>query len=231
MYTTSSTISESDVALLECIRQHLLDDDDFETPVKIAENDRFHCPDSSFNTFPSLETTMSFEANDTDVDVHPDPLKDAMGFESPSSLNEQKVEDHGHVEANEAMPAVMRECDARPGGCLYRGVRRRPWGTYAVEIQDLKKNGARRWLGTYETPQEAALAYDRAAFAMRGAKARLNFPHLIGCDEVEPVRVTRKRHHSPEAEIGLLDPTGRKEDLTGSAGDPDELNGYILSFQ
>ncbi|CAA0221195.1 Ethylene-responsive transcription factor ERF017 [Arabidopsis thaliana] len=94
----------------------------------------------------------------------------------------------------------------------YKGVRKRKWGKWVSEIR-LPNSRERIWLGSYDTPEKAARAFDAALYCLRGNNAKFNFP-----DNPPVISGGRNLSRSEIREAAARFANSAEDDSSGGAG-------------
>ncbi|KAK4483706.1 hypothetical protein RD792_010908 [Penstemon davidsonii] len=102
----------------------------------------------------------------------------------------------------------------------YKGVRKRKWGKYVSEIR-LPNSRERIWLGSHDTAEKAARAFDAALFCLRGPNAKFNFPD-------NPPNIANGRSMTP-AEIQIAAACFARSGPSGRVDNSDYRSDSLLS--
>ncbi|XVF43172.1 hypothetical protein PTKIN_Ptkin02bG0019000 [Pterospermum kingtungense] len=146
-----------------------------------------------------------------------------------TGCEDEKVVNMGQMVMDNAAAMAALGGGARRARKRFVGVRQRPSGRWVAEIKDTIQK-IRLWLGTYDTAEEAARAYDEAAYLLRGANTRTNFwPCAPSSTPALPSKIVnllllrlRERNDSAFAASVVSNLPGDKQGYEAAGGDQGE---------
>ncbi|KAL1825332.1 hypothetical protein DCAR_0313481 [Daucus carota subsp. sativus] len=92
------------------------------------------------------------------------------------SCGTSEAHKYNHLLAPVKSSEAEKNSATSSSSCKYRGVRKRNWGKWVSEIR-MPNSRERIWLGSFDSAEKAARAFDAALYCLRGPNANFNFPN------------------------------------------------------